>query len=126
MHTTNSFSSKRLYTFVLVSVACSSLCDIPLIFQNHSQKLADEIYNSLRGTLEPEFIGLLQSFICPKNNMIIAPESPPNMDENATKFELTDSLQVLPLQTGGKKKDPIFELFNPPANSKQGISIQPL
>ena len=103
-------------------VSCSSQCGLPCLLQNHSQKLADEIYNSLRGTLEPEFIGLLQSFIYPKN-MIKAPESPPDMDENAIKFELTDSLHVVQLQTEGKRRDPIFELFNPPTNSKQGISF---
>ena len=54
--------------------------------------------------------------------MIKTPESPPDMDENALKFQVTESLQVLQLERGGEQKDPIFELFNPPANSKQGLS----
>ena len=73
----------------------------------------------MRGILEPEFIGLLQSFLYPKC-MIQNPEVAPEQDMNAPRFAVTKSLQVVPLQREGDKKDPIFELFNPPPNSKQG------
>lgn len=47
------------------------------------------------------------------------PEAPMIMDENAERFQLRGNY-VVPIQLGGQSRDPIFELFNPPKNEKQG------
>ena len=76
----------------------------------------------LRGLLGDQIICLLQSFIYPKKMMIERPEAPPVLDENAQRFTFTKDFQVVPLQQQGvgKQRDPVFELFNPPADSKEG------
>jgi len=84
--------------------------------------VADTIGNNLRGLLDDQLICLLQSFIYPKDMMIERPETPPFLDENAQRFILTDDFQVVSLQQqgAGKQRDPIFDLFNPPADAKEG------
>ena len=84
--------------------------------------MADTIGEHLRGLLDDQIICLLQSFIYPKKMMIERPEAPPVLDENAQRFTFTKDFQVVPLQQKGvgKQRDPIFELFNPPADSKEG------
>ena len=54
--------------------------------------------------------------------MIERPEAPPVLDENAQRFTITNGFQVVPLQQQGvgKQRDPIFELFNPPTDAKEG------
>jgi len=90
--------------------------------QNHSKFVADTIGEHLRGLLDDQMICLLQSFIYPKGMMIERPEDPPVLDENAQRFTFTDDFQVVPLQQQGvgKQRDPIFDLFNPPADAKEG------
>ena len=90
-----------------------------IYLQVQSRILADVISNEFRGVFDTEFIGLLQSFIFPQC-MIQDPEIPPEMNENAQRFYITEDLDIVPLQREGNKKDPIFELFNPPTNSKPG------
>ena len=90
--------------------------------QSHSKFVADTIGEHLRGLLDDQMICLLQSFIYPKKMMIERPEDPPVLDENAQRFTFTKDFQVVPLQQQGvgKQRDPIFELFNPPADAKEG------
>ena len=93
--------------------------------QNHSKFLADTIGASLRGLLDDQVICLLQSFIYPKEMMIKRVEAPPLLDENAQRFAVTEGLQVVPVQRQGvgNQRDPILELFCPPAAAKEGINI---
>lgn len=92
------------------------------VLQSHSKFVADMIGEHLRGLLDDQMICLLQSFIYPKGMMIERPEDPPVLDENAQRFTFTDDFQVVPLQQqgAGKQRDPIFDLFNPPADAKEG------
>ena len=83
--------------------------------------MADVILNNLGEHLESNFIGLLYSFIYP-SSMICKPEVPPDLDESAPKFEVTGDNRVIPVEREGEKKDPVFELFNPPSDTSQGIS----
>lgn len=87
--------------------------------------MADTIGTSLRGLLDDQVICLLQSFIYPKEMMIKRVENPPLLDENAQRFVLTKDLQFMPVQQqgAGNKTDPIFELFNPPADVKEGKKV---
>ena len=57
--------------------------------------------------------------------MIKRVENPPLLDENAQRFVLTKDLQFMPVQQqgAGNKTDPIFELFNPPADVKEGKKV---
>ena len=93
--------------------------------QSHSKFLADTIGDHLRDLLDDQIICLLQSFIYPKEMMIRSPEIPPVLDENSPRLK---DFQVVPLQQqgAGKQRDPIFELFNPPADSKEGKFVSSL
>ena len=92
------------------------------VLQSHSKFVADTIGEHLRNLLDDQMICLLQSFIYPKRMMIERPEDPPVLDENAQRFTFTEDFQIVPLQQqgAGKQRDPIFDLFNPPANAKEG------
>ena len=84
--------------------------------------MADTIGEHLRGLLDDQMICLLQSFIYPKEMMIERPEALSVLDENAQRLTHKKDIQVVPLQQqgAGKPKDPIFELFNPHAEAKEG------
>ena len=90
-------------------------CFVPQI---HSKYVAVTIGEHLRGLLDDQVICLLQSFIYPKEMMIERPETPV-LDDNDQRFTFT---QVVPLQqqSVSKHRDPLFELFNPPADAKEG------
>ena len=102
-------------------------CSIAMVIspQNHSKFLADTIGTSLRGLLDDQVICLLQSFIYPKEMMIKRVETPPLLDENAQRFALTEDLQVVPVQQQGvgNQRDPILELFIPPAKEGKNDNI---
>ena len=90
-------------------------CFVPQI---HSKYVAVTIGEHLRGLLDDQVICLLQSFIYPKEMMIERPETPV-LDDNDQRFTFT---QVVPVQqkSVSKHRDPLFELFNPPADAREG------
>lgn len=96
--------------------------------QNHSKFVADTIGEHLRGSLDNQIIRLLQSFIYPKKWMIERPETLTTGDENPLSFTLTGDIQAESLHQpdAGKRRDPIFELFNPPADGREGKSSSSL
>ena len=81
--------------------------------------MADTIGEQLRGLLDDQMIRLLQSFIYPKMCMIERPEAPV-LDENPQSFTFKMGIQVEQQQGADKWRDPIFELFNPPADARDG------
>ena len=80
--------------------------------------LAEVVQEHLRKFLGQETVDLLRSFLHPKN-MIEMPEAPMIMDENAERLQLRGS-SIVPIQNEGPRIDPVFELFNPPKDTKQG------
>ena len=90
--------------------------------QCHSKFVADTIGEHLRGFLDDQMICLLQSFIYPKEMMIENPEASSVLDESVQMFTTEKDFLVVPLQQQGasKPRDPIFELFNPPVDAKDG------
>ena len=70
--------------------------------------LADAIDSGLRRTIEPQFIHLLKSFLCPKHYMISAPETP------------NPSVRM---QMGTSTTDPVFELFNTSTDTTPGTTF---
>lgn len=80
--------------------------------------LAEVVEEHLRKFLGQDTVYLLQSFLHPKN-MIEIPEAPMIMDEDAERLQLRGN-SIVPIQNEGPRRDPVFELFNPPKDTKQG------